>query len=300
MRSLVSRRSPIRAGRPLKSAARPADHPGAAVSYQDVLSRIGAIQARALALRGSGAGVVASPQALATSQSAPAAISTSSFAQALQAATAGQESAASAAATPPVAAATPPAAVPAEISATPADPAPPPTAPGATVVSTTQATSAAPVASAAPAAPVVPVASAAPAAPDSAAAPASYAYPLGARGEVIGLPYQGSHTLYDNWESDNALDIATPVGTPVYAVADGTIGDQIGSLGSSDPHLDGLRLHLVTSDNEFYYAHLSQLVVQAGQHVAKGQLLGYSGEANGVAHLHFAAENGSPVDVVSP
>src|SRR5581483_3802475 len=218
-------------------AARPADHPGAAVSYQDVLSRIGAIQARALALRGSGAGVVASPQALATSQSAPAAISTSSFAQALQAATAGQESAASAAATPPVAAATPPAAVPAEISATPADPAPPPTAPGATVVSTTQATSAAPV---------VPVASAAPAAPDSAAAPASYAYPLGARGEVIGLPYQGSHTLYDNWESDNALDIATPVGTPVYAVADGTIGDQIGSLGSSDPHLDGLRLHLVT------------------------------------------------------
>jgi murein DD-endopeptidase MepM/ murein hydrolase activator NlpD len=118
-------------------------------------------------------------------------------------------------------------------------------------------------------------------------------------GEVIGLPYQGSHTLYGNWESDNAVDIAVPTGTPVYAVADGTIGDQIGSLDSTDPHLEGLRVHLVTGNNEFYYAHLSQLVVQPGEHVQKGQLIGYSGEANGVQHLHFACKVGSPVDVLS-
>jgi murein DD-endopeptidase MepM/ murein hydrolase activator NlpD len=132
-----------------------------------------------------------------------------------------------------------------------------------------------------------------------AATPVSYAYPLAVHGEVIGLPYQGSHTLFGNWESDNAVDIAVPTGTPVYAVADGTIGDQIGSLDSTDPHLEGLRVHLVTGDNEFYYAHLSQLVVQPGEHVQKGQLIGYSGEANGVQHLHFACKVGSPVDVLS-
>jgi murein DD-endopeptidase MepM/ murein hydrolase activator NlpD len=142
-----------------------------------------------------------------------------------------------------------------------------------------------------PAAPAVDVA-------DAPAEQAGYAYPLAVRGELLGLPYQGSHKLFDNWESDNAVDLAVPAGTPVYAVADGTIGSQIGALDSNDPHLEGLRLHLVTDGNEFYYAHLSQIVVQPGQEVQKGQLLGYSGEANGVAHLHFAALAGTPVDVV--
>lgn len=123
-------------------------------------------------------------------------------------------------------------------------------------------------------------------------------YPLGKRGKIIGVPYQGTHTMYGNWESDNAVDIAAPVGTPVYAVADGTIGSQIGALNSSDPHLLGLRVHLVTQGNEFYYAHLSRLVVKAGQHVKAGQLLGYSGEANGVAHLHFASENADPRSIL--
>ncbi len=41
-------------------------------------------------------------------------------------------------------------------------------------------------------------------------------------GPVIGLPYHGTHTL-GNWQSDNALDIRVPVGTPVIALADGEI-----------------------------------------------------------------------------
>lgn len=131
-------------------------------------------------------------------------------------------------------------------------------------------------------------------------------YPLGARGNLDGGPYQGSHAKAynasrgsDNWESENAVDIAVPTGTPVYAVQDGTIGSQIGSLNSKDPQMAGQRLHLVTKTNEFYYAHLSQLAVKAGQRVKAGQLIGYSGAANGVQHLHFAVRKGDPTKVLN-
>jgi len=51
-------------------------------------------------------------------------------------------------------------------------------------------------------------------------------------------------------------------------------------------------------DNAAYYAHLSKIVVKPGEKVKTGQILGYSGVANGVAHLHFAVEKGSPLDWV--
>lgn len=113
--------------------------------------------------------------------------------------------------------------------------------------------------------------------------------------KVIGQPHQGTHNL-GNWESDNAIDIAAPVGTPIYADANGTIGSQIGALNSSAPTMAGLRVHVISKNNEAYYAHLSRLVVKAGQTVKKGQLIGYSGSANGTAHLHFSVKSGNPND----
>lgn len=124
-------------------------------------------------------------------------------------------------------------------------------------------------------------------------------YPLGRRGKIIGVPYQGTHRLYNNWESDNAVDIAAPVGTPVYALRSGVIGSQIGSLGSGDARLAGQRVHLKFGDNEAYYAHLSRLVVKAGQRVQAGQLIGYSGSANGTPHLHLAVRSGDPRTIVA-
>lgn len=111
--------------------------------------------------------------------------------------------------------------------------------------------------------------------------------------KIIGQPYQGTHTL-GNWESDDAVDIAMPVGTPLYAAFDGTIGSQIGALDSKSPRMAGLRLHLAGAGNELYYAHLSRLAVAAGQKVKKGQLIGYSGSANGTAHLHLGSKAGDP------
>jgi murein DD-endopeptidase MepM/ murein hydrolase activator NlpD len=119
-------------------------------------------------------------------------------------------------------------------------------------------------------------------------------------GKIIGRPNQGSHRpgaggLPGNWQSDNAVDIAVPVGTPVYAVSSGVIGPNIGPFSSSNPVLAGQRLTVQMSGGDAaYYAHLSRIVVHAGQRVHAGELLGYSGSANGVAHLHFAVESGTP------
>lgn len=124
-----------------------------------------------------------------------------------------------------------------------------------------------------------------------------------ARGKIIGRPYQGTHAKAfnerggsDNWESENAVDIAVPVGTPIYAVTDGVIGPQFGFLGEGG-RFAGLRLHLVAGANEYYYAHMSKFAagIKPGAKVHAGQIIGYSGEANGVAHLHFAETTGDPV-----
>jgi len=122
----------------------------------------------------------------------------------------------------------------------------------------------------------------------------TYCYPLVRRGSIVGGPYQGTHTL-GNWQSDNAVDFGVPIGTTVIAVAPGYIGSRIGSLGRGGRYA-GLRLTLVTRDNEFYYAHLSRLRVRSGQRVVAGQPLGRSGSA-GIAHLHFSSRNGDPVDI---
>lgn len=119
--------------------------------------------------------------------------------------------------------------------------------------------------------------------------------------KIIGTPYHGTHARAfnvsggsNNWESENAIDIALPQGTPVYAPAGGVIGSQIGSLGSGG-RFAGLRVHLQMPGNELYYAHLSRLAVRAGERVKPGQLIGYSGVANGVAHLHLGSKNGNPM-----
>jgi murein DD-endopeptidase MepM/ murein hydrolase activator NlpD len=126
---------------------------------------------------------------------------------------------------------------------------------------------------------------------------------LGIVGKIIGMPYQGTHSKSfnvrggsDNWQSENAIDVSVPVGTPVYAPVNGSIvraGDLPGNPGG---RFAGQRVTIQGSDNAFYFGHLSNVAVQAGQEIKAGTLIGYTGEANGVAHLHFAVQNGSPLD----
>jgi len=132
---------------------------------------------------------------------------------------------------------------------------------------------------------------------------AGYAYPLAEQGAIIGCPFVpgSTHSAFvapNNLASDNAVDIAVPVGTPVYAVTGGVIGPQIGALDSTDPRMAGLRVHLNSPGVQFYYAHLSRIDVVPGQLVQAGQQLGLSGSANGAAHLHFAQDVGNPAETV--
>lgn len=103
----------------------------------------------------------------------------------------------------------------------------------------------------------------------------------------------------DLWQTWRAVDMGIPYGTPVFAMFDGVISPSntnysgYGPVSSNDPRMAGLRLHLVTEGgNAFYYAHLSRLVVQRNAKVKAGQLIGYSGKANGAEHLHLAGESG--------
>jgi murein DD-endopeptidase MepM/ murein hydrolase activator NlpD len=130
--------------------------------------------------------------------------------------------------------------------------------------------------------------------------PVKFVFPSPVHGKVIGFPGQGTHSFVkgpNNWESDNAIDIALPFGTPLVAVADGTIGSQFGPLNSTDPRFLGLRCHLVTADNEFYYAHLSKFAdgIRPGSTVKQGAVIGVSGAANGVNHLHIGCRHEDPV-----
>jgi len=114
--------------------------------------------------------------------------------------------------------------------------------------------------------------------------PAAYGNTFGAfRGDVAGKWHHGE-------------DLVAPYGTPLLAVADGTLF----SVGWND--LGGWRLWLRDdAGNEFYYAHMSAYspLAIAGKRVKAGDVLGFVGDSGdargGVSHLHFEIH---PVDLL--
>lgn len=131
-----------------------------------------------------------------------------------------------------------------------------------------------------------------------------YDWPAGssggsATGKVIGVPNQGTHSRSEppnNWQSDEALDIGMPVGTPLVAVDDGTISPSAGFGDTNEGgRFAGQRFTLTDAHGrEWYYAHLSKLTIRPGQRVKKGDPVGSSGSANGVPHLHIGVSTGDP------
>ncbi len=124
-------------------------------------------------------------------------------------------------------------------------------------------------------------------------------YPLSKKGAVIGRPYQGSHTI-GNWESDNAVDLSVPNGTPVLATQNGTISQLYVSTLDPKSRFAGYQIHLKTGDNSWFYTHLERMAagIKPGTVVKKGQVIGYSGSANSAAHLHIGVEYGNPVNLL--
>jgi murein DD-endopeptidase MepM/ murein hydrolase activator NlpD len=115
-------------------------------------------------------------------------------------------------------------------------------------------------------------------------------YPLAVRGKLLGTPFVGTHTR-GNWQSDNALDLGVPNGTPVIALDDGVI---VKTFNSPSGVTAGWQVTLRSADNAWFYGHLNTIDVRAGERVRKGQTIGTSGSANGVPHLHIGQQNGRP------
>ena len=95
---------------------------------------------------------------------------------------------------------------------------------------------------------------------------------------------------------NDGINIATPFGAPIHAAAAGQIsyaGNELKGYGN---------LVLIKHDDGYVtaYAHAERIVVNRGDYVAKGQIIGYSGQTGDVTspQLHFEIRKG--VQPVNP
>jgi murein DD-endopeptidase MepM/ murein hydrolase activator NlpD len=104
------------------------------------------------------------------------------------------------------------------------------------------------------------------------------------------------HPVVGGRRQHEGVDLASPVGTPIHATADGTVAkaDWFGGY--------GLFVQLEHGGNlATRYGHMSRLNVAAGQHVHKGDIIGYvgtTGRSTG-PHLHYEVRvNGAAVNPI--
>ncbi len=128
--------------------------------------------------------------------------------------------------------------------------------------------------------------------------PATYAPPAG--GLAFAWPVAGpvisDYGASISGERNAGINIATPYGTPIHAAAAGEIsyaGNELRGYGN---------LVLIKHDDGYVtaYAHAERIVVNRGDYVAKGQVIGYAGQTGDVTspQLHFEIRKG--VQPVNP
>jgi len=124
-----------------------------------------------------------------------------------------------------------------------------------------------------------------------------------ATGAYLALPFQGSFGISQLWGENpaiysqfrydnvplrghNGIDFLTPVGTPIVAVDNGTVAETI----ANDQTGFGQYVKVNHSWGEALYGHLSAMNVTPGQPVARGAVLGATGNTGFSfgPHLHFA------------
>lgn len=105
--------------------------------------------------------------------------------------------------------------------------------------------------------------------------------------------HMGQRTINGKEERHNGIDFACPVGTEVYAAADGFVY-QTGLQDMKDPGMGyGLRVwqEAKVGADVFYiwYGHLSQILVQEHGIIKTGDLIGVSGNTGRSTgpHLHL-------------
>lgn len=106
-----------------------------------------------------------------------------------------------------------------------------------------------------------------------------------------------THPIYKMRKLHSGIDFAAPLGTPIYATADGqviTVDVKFSGYGK-----------MVEIDHGFgyktRYAHMHEFAVKKGQQVRRGDLIGYVGNTglSTAPHLHYEVHiNGKQVDPV--
>jgi murein DD-endopeptidase MepM/ murein hydrolase activator NlpD len=122
-------------------------------------------------------------------------------------------------------------------------------------------------------------------------------------GDLFSWPVRAPITSWYGWRSDpftgekkfhNGLDISAALGTPVRAAMDGTV--------ASTGYSSGLGNYVIIRHHagwQSVYGHLKSISVKAGQRVATGQVVAYSGNTGYSTgpHLHFSVlKNGRTVN----
>lgn len=104
------------------------------------------------------------------------------------------------------------------------------------------------------------------------------------------------HPVLGGRRAHKGVDLASPIGTPIHAAADGVVerADWFSSY--------GLYVALEHGGNiETRYGHMSRIAVAAGQQVHKGDIIGYvgtTGRSTG-PHLHYEVRvNGEAVNPI--
>jgi murein DD-endopeptidase MepM/ murein hydrolase activator NlpD len=92
------------------------------------------------------------------------------------------------------------------------------------------------------------------------------------------------HPVLGGFRMHKGVDLPAPTGTPIHATADGVIGraDWFGGYGLCVEVEHGANL-------ETRYGHMSRIAVAEGQHVHRGDVIGYvgsTGRSTG-SHLHY-------------
>ncbi|HIQ18610.1 M23 family metallopeptidase [Novosphingobium pituita] len=93
-----------------------------------------------------------------------------------------------------------------------------------------------------------------------------------------------THPIYGGLRAHKGVDLPAPTGTPIRATADGVVGkaERFGGY--------GLFVELEHGGNlETRYGHMSRIAVAEGQHVHKGDVIGYVGSTGHSTgpHLHY-------------
>jgi murein DD-endopeptidase MepM/ murein hydrolase activator NlpD len=113
-----------------------------------------------------------------------------------------------------------------------------------------------------------------------------YVFPVDGGASYVDTYGAGRNDIYDGWHHGD--DLFAPLGTPIVAVANGTLG----LVGWNE--LGGWRLWLTDNKgNSFYYAHLAGYArwILTQHHVRAGQVIGFLGRTGDAfttaPHLHF-------------